>query len=138
MMIHFKLPSKPEYCDIIRLATAGIARQAPFAEEAIEDIRVAVGEACLNIIRHAYYGKPKPISLTYHLRPQELEIFIKDKGKPFKARQKLKEAKKFDPQNPRTSGFGLYIMKSVMDVVEITSTKTHGNCVKLVKRFPSV
>ena len=132
--IQIKLPSRPEYCDLIRLAAGGIARKAKFSDDDVEDIIMAVAEAAINVMRHAYDGRAEEMSVTFTLTKDELEVRVEDRGKGFDVDDMMKKAVKMDPHHPRSSGFGILIMKSTMDKVGITSCKDRGSLVTLVKR----
>ena len=53
---HVKLtvPAVSDYIAVVRLAIAGVAARMNFSVDEIEDIKVAVSEACTNVVRHAY------------------------------------------------------------------------------------
>ena len=46
--IKMEISSNPEYVGIIRLTTSGIANKVGFCLEDIEDLKVAISEACSN------------------------------------------------------------------------------------------
>jgi serine/threonine-protein kinase RsbW len=50
------IPSKPEYVRVVRLALTGIASRMEFSWEDVEDMKLAVSEACNNAILHAAPG----------------------------------------------------------------------------------
>ena len=52
-VLKFSVPVKPEYVRMIRLAVSSLANCAGLDIEAIEDIKVAVSEACTNVVRHS-------------------------------------------------------------------------------------
>lgn len=128
----FELPCTAEYCDVARLATASVAREANFPEDVVEDIRTAVSEACINVIQHAYDNQIHPLTLNFVIHPTELEIRIEDKGKGFDVEKMKKKALPLDPNAPRESGYGLLIMQKTMDRVEFSSGDS-GSCVTLIK-----
>lgn len=51
---HFELeiPSSAEYVAIVRHAVEGIARRLHFADPEIDDLNLAVGEACANAVKY--------------------------------------------------------------------------------------
>ena len=55
--INMELTANPEYVGIIRLTTSGIANKIGFSIDDIEDIKVAVSEACTNAIKHSLDNK---------------------------------------------------------------------------------
>ncbi|HEX6923454.1 MAG TPA: ATP-binding protein, partial [Bacillales bacterium] len=48
------VPAQPEYVGVVRLTASGVANRAGFTYDEIEDIKVAVSEACTNAVNHAY------------------------------------------------------------------------------------
>lgn len=48
------LPAEAEYIDLVRLTLYGISSRMGFSYEEIEDMKVAVSEACNNVVVHAY------------------------------------------------------------------------------------
>ena len=51
--IKMEISSNPEYVSIIRLTTSGIANKIGFCLDDIEDLKVAISEACTNAIKHS-------------------------------------------------------------------------------------
>ena len=51
--IKMEISSNPEYVSIIRLTTSGIANKVGFCLDDIEDLKVAISEACTNAIKHS-------------------------------------------------------------------------------------
>ena len=51
--IKMEITANPAYVSIIRLTTSGIANKVGFCMDDIEDLKVAVSEACTNAIKHS-------------------------------------------------------------------------------------
>lgn len=51
--IQIQIPSSAEYVRVVRLAVLGVASRMPFSYDDVEDIKLAVSEACNNAILHA-------------------------------------------------------------------------------------
>lgn len=45
-IVELRIPRKPEYVSVARLAISGIASRMNFSYDEVEDIKLAVGEAC--------------------------------------------------------------------------------------------
>jgi serine/threonine-protein kinase RsbW len=127
------VPALPEYVAVVRLAATGILARMNFTAEQIEDIKIALSEACTNAVQYAYPKKKKGgcISVTLSQKPKALEICVKDTGCGF------------DPDNPPQRaikdddihmGLGLVFMKSLMDDVSIVSKKKKGTTITLIKK----
>src|SRR3954452_25045352 len=49
-IVELSIPSRPEYVGVARLAILGVASRMRFSYDEVEDIRLAVGEACTRSI----------------------------------------------------------------------------------------
>ena len=137
--VEFSIPCMSDYVGVVRLAVSGLATRMNFSIEEIEDIKIAVSEACTNSVQYAY---DTPIServyVTFNLFKDKLEIIIKDTGKGFDInaleRTALEDRKldEIDENMPRL-GLGITFMKSLMDEAKITSTPGNGTIVQLAK-----
>lgn len=124
--IKMEIASNPQYVSVIRLTTSGIANKIGFCLEYIEDIKVAVSEACTNAIKHSLDNK---FSVEYTIFENGLTITIIDSGKGY-------DVDSIDVPNleePKESGLGLFIIQSLMDEVEIKSNINYGTVIKMTK-----
>lgn len=125
--IELKIPCRDEFAAIVRMQAEAIARRAKYEEEAIQDIKVAVGEACDNAIEH---GKSnKGIDIHYHLSMDELLIEVIDYGSGFNPAGRGEEPP--DPFAER--GRGIFLMRYLMDRVEMYSKPGEGTMMVLAK-----
>jgi serine/threonine-protein kinase RsbW len=51
--VELKIPCKPEYVGVARLAILGVASRMRFSYDEVEDVRLAVGEACTTSVEWA-------------------------------------------------------------------------------------
>src|SRR5580693_4642579 len=115
--------------------TAGrMATEAGFDDEEIMKISMAVREAAVNAVLHGNaYDPSKKVTLAFERTTHDLVIVIKDQGKGLDA------SKIPDPLAPenlmKTSGRGIFLIRSFMDEVEIHPSQT-GTEIKLVKHVP--
>ena len=89
---------------------------ARFSPEEINGIQMALQEACINVVRHAH-GRDAtlPLVVTVSAPAGRFIIEVEDFGKGLPARDK--EPPEPDPLNPREGGYGIFIMRQVMDEV---------------------
>lgn len=126
------LPAKPEYVIIARLVVAGVARQMRFDEEAVEDIRLAISEACTNIVKHAYEDKGKKdniIRIDCGIGEKKLAIEVSDRGVGL-SEEKFNEV---CTSEPTEGGLGLSVMRALMDEVRFCRDGGQGLRLVLVK-----
>jgi len=99
--------------------TAGrMATEAGFDDEEVMKISMAVREAAVNAVLHGNgYDPNKKVTLAFECTPRDLVITIRDQGPG------LDVGKIPDPLAPenlmKTSGRGIFLIRSFMDVVEI-------------------
>tara|TARA_Y100001970_G_scaffold76288_1_gene96843 strand:- start:15192 stop:18293 length:3102 start_codon:yes stop_codon:yes gene_type:complete len=99
------------------------------------DLQLAVNEAQANIIEHAYLGDPsKHIYFNFTMYEDKLEIIIKDNGIPLKS-DSIEKKISNNLEKLEGSGLGLFLIYTLMDEINFSSTKTE-NKLKLVKYTP--
>ena len=54
--VELRLPAESAYVAVLRMTTAGLAARLDFTLDDIEDLRMAVGEACALVLEHADTG----------------------------------------------------------------------------------
>ena len=54
--VELRLPAESAYVAVLRMTTAGLAARLDFTLDDIEDLRMAVGEACALVLEHADSG----------------------------------------------------------------------------------
>lgn len=127
------IPSSTRYLEEVRRFVEAHARQAAFGEKTVEDFKIAVDEACTNIIKHAYDGDAtQKIDLAVIVDEKRFTVRIRDEGRAFKS-QGYSEPDIFRlAKTRRAGGFGVHIMRQLMDQVEY-ETRGNVNEVKLTK-----
>ncbi|SCJ39493.1 Serine-protein kinase rsbW [uncultured Clostridium sp.] len=124
--IKMEVTANPEYVSIIRLTVSGLANKVGFSLDDIEDIKVAVSEACTNAIKHSLDDK---FLVQFTILENELSIEVQDKGTGYDV-ESLQEP---DLENPKEGGLGLFIIKTLMDEVNTVSNTDEGTTIKMTK-----
>lgn len=124
--IRMEITSNPEYVGIIRLTTSGIANKIGFSVEDIEDIKVAISEACTNSIK---YSNEQVFYIIFKILENGITIEIEDKGKGYN-RENIPQP---DLNNPKENGLGLFIIEALMDEVTIESQENQGTKIRMTK-----
>lgn len=121
------LPSKAEFVSVARLTASVIANTMGFDFEDVEDIKVAVGEACNNAVIHSrsdeYFG------INFTVSSGTFVAEIEDKGYGFS----FDHYETPDLNNHKENGLGLFIMKSLMDDVQVFTEIGNGTRIVLTK-----
>lgn len=129
--IKLTLPTKPEYVSLARLTIASVANNMGFSIGDVEDLKVAVSEACTNALNHSLNKADTTYDLTYLVENEKLVFTVTDKGVGFEP----KSVNEPDLNGKQINGFGLFIIKSLMDKVEIVSEKGAGTSITMIKNL---
>ncbi|WP_281884700.1 anti-sigma B factor RsbW [Paenibacillus sp. YYML68] len=131
------VPAEPEYIDLVRLTLFGISSKLGFSFEEIEDMKVAVAEACNNAVLHAYDpGSPGVMEIRFERLASGLRIKVKDEGPSFDYTAKARAAESLHDKlldDIHAGGLGIYLMQALMDEVEVNTG--FGTEVVLTKRL---
>ncbi|PYZ92122.1 anti-sigma B factor RsbW [Salipaludibacillus keqinensis] len=124
-IIEMKVPAKPEYVGVVRLTVSGVANRLGYTYDDIEDIKIAVAEACTNVVNHAYEAdqEDNDMHLNFGVYEDRLELIVADRGGAIDV-EKLKNER--GPVNSgqaieelKEGGLGLFLIETLMDKVEI-------------------
>ena len=72
--VEIRLPADSAYLSVLRTATAGLAARLDFTLDEIEDLRIAVDEACAMLLPHAI--ESAQLSCRFVLDPGTLEVTV--------------------------------------------------------------
>src|SRR3954454_2689372 len=75
-------PARPENVSVIRHILSTVAEALPLPDELIEDLRLAVTEACTNVVRHAYpAGRSGPVEISIRPEEERVNVVVADRGR---------------------------------------------------------
>ncbi|EMJ96882.1 ATP-binding protein [Leptospira sp. WS58.C1] len=107
-----QIPSHPRYVTVARNFVYNLARESGFSLYDAADLKLAVGECLLNVIKHAYLGKTNyPIFLEVTVLENRIEVRIRDFG----VQKNISEIRGYDPGDYREEGIGLYLVRKLTD-----------------------
>jgi serine/threonine-protein kinase RsbW len=129
--VSYTLDSTLETVDHAEENATRIATELGFGEDEVMQISMAVREGAVNAVLHGNaYAPDKKVVLSFERTPQDLVITIRDQGKGIDLGG---IPNPLAPENLlKTSGRGIFLMRSFMDVVEIRPSQT-GTEIKLIK-----
>ena len=125
--IRLKIPCREEFAATVRLQAEAIARRVLFSDEEIYDIITAVGEVCDNAIEHG--RTDLGIEVDYMMTASEFRVEVKDFGSGFDPSGRGDEP----PDVFAESGRGIFLMKNLMDTLEIQSEIGRGTKIIMAK-----
>jgi serine/threonine-protein kinase RsbW len=79
--MELSLPARAENIALIRHAFGALGEALAIDEQLLSDVRLAVTEACSNVIVHAYADRPPgPLEVDATLLDGELAVVVRDEG----------------------------------------------------------
>lgn len=86
--VELMLPARAENVAIVRHALGALGEVLALDERTLSDIRLAVTEACTNVVVHAYPdGEEGPLAVLATLADEELTVVVRDEGEGISPRQ---------------------------------------------------
>ena len=133
-MIELEIPARPEYVALARLVVSSLASsRRDLADDRIDDLKVAVSEACTNAIEaHGAADTDDSVTLKLTEDIDRLEILIEDRGPGFDPHTLPEHPPVTDPERLNFErGLGIPLIRTLVDEVEFSSSG-NGTSVRLV------
>lgn len=125
--IRLQIPAHADYIDMVRICLFGIATKMNFSYEDIEDMKVAVSEACNNAVIHgANDAASEVIDISFESDTTGLTIKVKNSGSVISIPNALDKAAPLpdvEVSGLRVGGLGIYLMQALMDEVDVKTTE---------------
>jgi serine/threonine-protein kinase RsbW len=119
--VRLTLPARPENVAVVRHVLGAFAEALQLPDPAIEDMRLAVTEACTNVVRHAYSdGEPGPVEILIRPEGDELLVVVSDRGRGL--------APSADSSGP---GLGLPLIAALSHSFEIEQVPDNGSRLRM-------
>jgi serine/threonine-protein kinase RsbW len=129
--VSYTLDSTLQTVDSAEEKATSIATELGFSEDEVMQISMAVREAAVNAVLHGNaYAPDKKVTLSFERTTENLVITVCDQGTGIDL---ACIPNPLAPENLlKTSGRGIFLMRSFMDVVEIRPSQT-GTELKMIK-----
>jgi serine/threonine-protein kinase RsbW len=122
--VRLTLPARAENVAVVRHVLGAFAESLRLPDELIEDLRLAVTEACTNVVRHAYAdGDPGAVEISIEPREERVRIVVADSGRGIGTSS--------DTSGP---GLGLPLIAAIADSVDLQSAPGGGSRVAMTFR----
>jgi serine/threonine-protein kinase RsbW len=121
--IELEIPARTEYLGLIRLVVSAAATLDPVVPESrLDDLRLAVTEACANAIDAQDPSDPQPpIRIRCEVTADRVEVTVEDNGGGFDPELLTELPSATDPRRLRHErGLGIPLMRLLADGVEFT------------------
>jgi serine/threonine-protein kinase RsbW len=119
--VRITLPAQAESIPVIRHVLGAYAEALELPPDVIEDMRLAVTEACTNVVRHAYDGDHDgPIDVVVQPAGEHIDVIVSDRGRGMGPSP--------DVDGP---GLGLPLIAALADSIELQDAPIRGNRLRM-------
>lgn len=130
--IELHIPSVPGFEKVAMKCAAEAAQRMGFSEDKIEDLKTAVAEACINAMEHGNRMEPgAKVGITLTLEASKLQVDIQDEGRGLGKVAAPDIDKKMEGKE-KARGWGIFLIRNLMDEVEFGSAPEGGNLVRMI------
>ena len=126
--VRMTMPARPEGVAVVRQALAGMADALDFDAAVLADMKMAVSEACTNVVVHAYDDAEGVLEVEMAANEQGLTIRVRDHGsgiQPSAARRRDVPA----------LGLGLPLIAALSDAFELRGSAGRGTEVQMTFNY---
>jgi serine/threonine-protein kinase RsbW len=128
--VELRIPSKPEWVAVARLAVAAIANRLPFSVEEIEDLKLAIAEACTICIQQG--GSGQSIDVICDVETTHVRVDVRD-------HRYRERAEGGAPRRPAVTavegeGLGIFLIQALTDELEYGVDPQLGTQLVMTKR----
>lgn len=137
-VVRIELPSSFDLLDLVQIVSDRMTTLAGLGEDAMHWVSVAVRESVINAIKHGNKeDKRKQVTVEFGLSPREkpdhFVVEVLDEGEGFDPEV---VANPLDAENMlKSSGRGIFFMRSFMDDVTMTRRPQGGMSVRMWKKL---
>lgn len=133
LVLELDIPSSAEYIAIVRLVVASVAAaRRALADERVDDLKLAVSEACTNAIEANHSASPaSPVHVEVWESPDRLEVCIEDSGPGFDPDKVASPPPFTDPERLNFErGLGIPLIRTLVDNAAFVR-KRNGTLVRM-------
>ena len=123
--VEIEIPARSPYVGVVRLAITSLGRTAGLDEEAIDDLKIAVSEACANaVLAHEEAGVADPVAVRWSDEADRVVVDV-DHGTPLTEEEETEDSHGFSSRLVLSTA----LLESLVDECEFSSvdggTRTH-------------
>jgi serine/threonine-protein kinase RsbW len=129
---HLEIPADENNLSEVRDFISDICLRAGFSKRETNNTKLAMDEACTNIIKHAYGGKGGEIRIDVQAEPGRVEINVFDRGEAFDWSGIEDPDLEHYVEIGKKGGLGIFLMNRLMDDLDY-QTSASGNRLYMAK-----
>ncbi|MFI1394105.1 ATP-binding protein [Streptomyces sp. NPDC020681] len=130
--VELRFSAQPEHVRTARLVAAAVARRAGVDEAVLDEVRLAVGEACSRAVGlHRSYGITAPVRVVLSEEEKTFSIEVVDEiptagAEGSEGAHGARGVADEDMDSEGEDGMGLAVISGLVDDVEVSSTEEGG------------
>jgi serine/threonine-protein kinase RsbW len=125
--LELTLPARPENVAVARHAIGGFADVLEVPDQTLADVKLAVTEACTNVVVHAYPGGDGTMGLLATISDDVLRVVVVDQGRGMLPR----------PDSPGL-GLGLPLIATLTESLELGTGEDEQTEVRMTFRLSDI
>jgi serine/threonine-protein kinase RsbW len=134
--LELEVKAKLENLAVLDDFVAEFMKQLGMKKDVTLQVRLAVSEACTNIIQHAYSGESEePIIILCSMSGNDLVIEIRDWGKPFDPDSVPQPDTESELLERKEGGIGIFLLRKMMDDVRYVFRAGRYNELRMIKHI---
>jgi len=122
--VRLTMPARPEGVAVVRQALAGMADALAFDAAVLADMKMAVSEACTNVVVHAYEDADGVLEVDMRADEAGLTIRVRDHGSGIQPRADRS-------RDVPALGLGLPLIAALSDSFELYGSSGQGTEVRM-------
>ncbi|MGW5734844.1 MULTISPECIES: ATP-binding protein [Streptomyces] len=125
--VELRFSALPEHVRTARLVAAAVARRAGVDEAVLDEVRLAVGEACTRAVGlHQSSGVSAPVRVALIEDEKQFSIEVGDEVPHAPAGDRASGSGSDEPDAEGEDEMGLAVISGLVDDVEVTSGENGG------------
>jgi serine/threonine-protein kinase RsbW len=128
--VRLNIASTAENVVLVREMLTGVADTVSLDESCLNDIRMAVTEACNNVVLHAYGRGQGPLEVELCIAEDAIWVLVRDHGHGIHAQRDFSHAS--------TDGIGLHVIRTLADKIEFKDVARGGTEVQMKFATPHI
>ena len=130
------IPSVLGFEKVVIDFAASVGKIMHLPSERIEDLKTAVAEACINAIEHGNKMKSSAkVSISFTIEASKLQVAVQDQGMGIGQITPPSIEHTIAGRKDRPRGWGIFLIKNLMDEVEFETSPGGWNVVRMAIRL---
>jgi len=134
-IIELRLPSRLGYERVAMDTASSLARRMGFQGDRVDALKTAVSEAVTNAIEHGnQHDAAMKVVVLLTVRDDELIVSVADQGRQLLDQNSVTRTPRIEDILDKSDkgGWGIWLIRELVDEVEFTTAPTGGNQVRMV------